>query len=121
MNQDRRIHTRFGDHSLVFVELEAAQPESMQPPKLALARTIDISATGMSIATKEELNPERILRIFVDNGDEYPLSLVGEVKWANKVGNEYQAGVEIYPSRETARRQWTEKVGAKHADQAASA
>lgn len=110
MNQERRTQLRFDDHSLVFIELEAAHPESMQPAKLALARTIDISATGMLIATKATLDPERILRIFVDNGDEYPLSLVGEIKWARKVGNEYQAGVEIYPSRETAQRQWAEKV-----------
>ena len=119
MNPERRTQLRYNDHSLVFVELEAAQPDSMQPAKLALARTMDISATGMQIATKEPLDPERILRIFVDNGDEYPLSLVGEVKWASKVGSEYQAGVEIYPSRETAQRQWADKVTAKQATSAA--
>ena len=113
MEQERRKQHRFGDHSLVFVELEAAQPESLEPAKLALARTLDISASGMLISTKEPLNPERILRLFVDNGEEYPLSLVGEIKWSGKVGNEYQAGVEIYPSRETAQRQWAEKVSAK--------
>lgn len=113
MNQERRRQLRFDDHSLVFVELEAAQPESMQPAKLALARTVDISENGMLISTKEELNPERILRIFVDNGDEYPLTLVGEIKWANKLGDVYQAGVELYPSRETAQQQWSEKVTAK--------
>lgn len=120
MNQDRRKQTRFDDHSLVFVEVEAAQPESRQAAKLALARTLDISASGMLISTREALNPERILRIFVDNGEEYPLSLVGEVKWASKVGNEYQAGLEIYPSRETAQRQWADKVTSKEA-RAASA
>ncbi|MFT5605550.1 MAG: hypothetical protein ACI9G5_002521 [Paracoccaceae bacterium] len=115
MNQNRCRQIRFDDHSLVFVEFEAAQPESLQPAKLALARTLDISATGMLISTKESLNAERILRISVDNGCAYPLSLVGEVKWASKVGHEHRAGVEIYPSRETAQRQRAEKVGAKHA------
>jgi len=119
MSQERRQQLRFDDHSLVFVEIEAAQPESMQPAKLALARTMDISATGMQIATKAALDAERILRIFVDNGEEYPLSLVGEVKWACKVGNEFQAGVEIYPSRETAQRQWANKVTSKQAVSAA--
>ena len=94
MHQERRKQLRFVDHSLAFVELEAAQPDTMQPARLALARTVDISATGMLIATREPLNPERILRIFVDNGDEYPLSLVGEVKWASRVGNEWAVHVQ---------------------------
>ncbi|WP_372763857.1 PilZ domain-containing protein [Litorivivens sp.] len=110
MNTERRNDRRFDDQSLVFVEVESAQPDATASAKLALARTLDISSRGMQIATKESLLPERILRIFVDNGEEYPLTLVGEVKWTRQVGNEYQSGVELYPSRETAQSQWADKV-----------
>lgn len=119
MDAERRTNQRFDDQSLVFIELESAQPDTMQPAKLALARTLDISPQGMQIATREALAPARILRVFVDNGEEYPLTLVAEVKWARQVDAEYQAGLEIYPSRDTAQNQWAEKVGRKERGQLA--
>lgn len=115
MNTERRNDPRVSDQSLVFVEVESAQPDTTTSAKLALARTLDISSRGMQIATREALAPERILRVFVDNGEEYPLTLVGEVKWTRQIDGEYQSGLEIYPSRETAQAQWAEKVTQRYA------
>ena len=113
MDFDRRQDTRFTDESLVFVETESAQPGALSPATLALARTLDISAKGMQIATREALKPNRILRVFVDNGEDYPLTLVGEVKWSRQEAQEYYTGIELYPSRETAQKQWAEKIRKK--------
>ncbi len=113
MDSERRQEERINDESLVFVETEAAQPGSLSPAKLALARTLDISAKGMQIATREALDPNRILRVFVDSGEEYPLTLVGEVKWSRQEGAEYLTGIELYPSRETAQKQWAQKIRKK--------
>ncbi|MAY35819.1 MAG: hypothetical protein CMN84_06930 [Spongiibacteraceae bacterium] len=113
MDSERRQDARINDESLVFVETEAAQPGSLSPAKLALARTLDISAKGMQIATREALDPNRILRVFVDSGEEYPLTLVGEVKWSRQEGAEYLTGIELYPSRETAQKQWAQKIRKK--------
>lgn len=113
MNFERRQDARFDDQSLVFVETESAQPGTLSPAKLALARTLDISAKGLQIATQEALTPNRILRIFVDNGEDYPLTLVGEVKWSRQENKEHLSGIELYPSRETAQKQWAEKIRQK--------
>lgn len=110
MNSERRTDPRYDDQSVAFVELESELPESREPAKLALARTVNVSSHGMQIATKDELLPGRILRIFVDSGEDHPLTLVGEVKWCRPVEGEYWAGVEIYPSRDTAQIQWAKKV-----------
>ncbi|MBB3048467.1 uncharacterized protein with von Willebrand factor type A (vWA) domain [Litorivivens lipolytica] len=119
MTIERRQDARFDDQSLVFVETESAQPGTLAPTKLALARTLDISAKGLQIATQEALTANRILRIFVDNGEDYPLTLVGEVKWTRQEGEEHLSGIELYPSRETAQKQWAEKVRHKLALDAA--
>lgn len=64
-------------------------------------RTIDVSAQGARIATREPLNVgQRVkLELYLRDTDPFPIRLVGECRWSMSENNEAVSGVDFQHSK----------------------
>ena len=88
--QDRRVFSRFPAKM-------AVKFLGVSPNKEGIAETEDVSAKGIGLVTREELNVHTPLEFWLKVPDQRePLYTRGEVVWSKKAGaNKFRAGVNL--------------------------
>lgn len=109
---ERRHEPRFGQHTRVFVEVCAADPDGLEPANVQTCHSLDLSAGGMRLDMAVSAPEGCLLRLFAEppNDQQTALSLVGEVKWSRPTEQGYRVGFELIDSQQSDIELWRERL-----------
>ncbi|WP_019531548.1 PilZ domain-containing protein [Dasania marina] len=108
-NNDKRSEGRVNEQTTIFVE--AYDSTSFNGTKVVICNSLDISANGLQFQMDERPELGSILRLFAEFHDQQAaMQLVGEVKWVEPQGQDFNIGFAIYDAENTDIIQWKQLI-----------
>ncbi|MFT5579050.1 MAG: hypothetical protein ACI9WS_001808 [Paraglaciecola psychrophila] len=93
----QRGENRVTRETTFFVEVYSADSQGIDPAKVIVCNSLDISAGGIQLQMDRALAVGSILRLCADiDRSEDVLYLVGEVKWVTAEDDFFNLGFELY-------------------------
>ena len=94
---EKRDDPRIDSRAAVFLELEAADPDSGAPARILMCRLLDVSASGMRLRVDRPLGVGNVLGLCARFGRAGKnLRVVGEVRWIREADGFYVAGFSLF-------------------------
>lgn len=107
-SHDQRSEFRLTDAVAVFIETESS-PDNNTNQRIAVSKTLDISANGLQIMIDSSLPLRSLLQLCLEVGQER-FYVIGEVMWIKQDGDQFLAGFQLLESDHTDIQLWKEFI-----------
>lgn len=111
---DQRQEFRLTGRVTVSLELEAADPDRANEPRVLRCYSSDLSAGGIRVIANEPVTPGALIPAYVElvqNGQETVYPLMVEAVWCRKQDEDHwQVGLHVVESDDTAVLEWLDTM-----------